>query len=94
VIAISTCHLLSYLALAARKGVLVTSYTDEATATMTMKDGKTRFVEATLRPRMTVARGTDLALAMQLHHEANAECYIANSLNFPVHHLPEITVEG
>jgi organic hydroperoxide reductase OsmC/OhrA len=88
--AISGCHLLSYLAIAARQGVVVTSYTDEATATMAIKDGKMRFVEATLRPRVTITPESDREKTMSMHHQANHECFIANSLNFPVHHEPEI----
>jgi organic hydroperoxide reductase OsmC/OhrA len=90
---VAACHLLSYLALAARKGILVTSYSDQATATMTVKDGKMRIVEATLRPKLIVAAGTDLEIAEQLHDEANRECFIANSVNFPIHHFPEVSEE-
>ena len=72
--------------------IIVTGYTDEATATMAIKDGKMRFVEATLRPKVTVAPGTDIDKAEILHHQANQECFIANSVNFPVHHFPEVTV--
>jgi organic hydroperoxide reductase OsmC/OhrA len=86
--AVSSCHLLSYLAIAARAGVQVVGYEDECTATMTFKDGKMRIVEATLRPRVTVAAGTDLAATESFHHRANAECFIASSVNFPVHHEP------
>jgi organic hydroperoxide reductase OsmC/OhrA len=88
--AISGCHLLSYLAIAVRQGVVVTSYTDEATATMTMKDGKMRFVEATLRPRVTITADSDPEKAMRMHHRASQECFIASSVNFPVSHEPEI----
>src|SRR6185437_2300385 len=83
--ALSTCHMLSYLALAAMAGIKVTSYVDDCSATMTFKDGKMRFVETTLKPRVTVAVGTDLEKAESLHERANQECFIANSVNFPVH---------
>lgn len=88
--AISGCHLLSYLAIAARQGVVVTAYSDEATATMAFKDGKMRFIEATLRPRVTITPESNVERAMSIHHQANQECFIANSLNFPVSHQPEI----
>ena len=88
---VASCHLLSYLAIAAREGILVTSYTDEATATMAIKDRKMRIVEATLRPKVTVTPGTDIEKAVSLHEQANQECFIANSVNFPVHHFPEVT---
>jgi organic hydroperoxide reductase OsmC/OhrA len=49
-----------------------------------------RFVEVVLRPRVTIARGSDASLAARLHERAHAECFVANSMNFPVRHVPEI----
>ncbi|HTE43802.1 MAG TPA: OsmC family protein [Gemmatimonadaceae bacterium] len=92
VVALSTCHLLSYLAECARGGVLVVAYDDDAIGTMTMKDGRERFVDVLLRPRVTVAAGTDIERAQALHHKAHDDCYIANSVNFPVRHEPTIIV--
>ncbi|MBL8706449.1 MAG: OsmC family protein, partial [Rhodospirillales bacterium] len=94
VVALSSCHMLSYLALAARSKLEVQSYVDEATGTMDMKDGKIRFVEVVLYPRMTVAAGSDLELAKRLHDKAHSECFIANSVNFPVRNEPQIAVAG
>jgi len=88
--AVSACHMLSYLAECARAGVVVVAYEDECTATMTFKDGKMRIVEATLKPRVTVAPGTDVDKAEALHAPASDVCFIANSVNFPIHHFPEI----
>ena len=90
--AVAGCHLLSYLAIVARQGILVKRYTDEATAVMKIKDGKMRIVEANLRPRVVVAAGTDIDKAEALHLQANQECFIANSVNFPIYHFPEVTV--
>lgn len=89
--AVAACHLLSYLALAARHEILVVGYTDQATATMKIKDGKMRIVEVTLRPKVLVGKGTDIEKAESLHQQANQECFIANSVNFPVHHYPEVS---
>jgi organic hydroperoxide reductase OsmC/OhrA len=86
VVALATCHLLSYLAECARAGVEVVSYEDEALGMMTMRDGKLRFTDVLLRPRVTVMPGTDLDKARRLHETAHAGCYIANSVNFPVRH--------
>ena len=87
---VTACHLLSYLALAARRGIQVLEYEDRATATMAFKNGKMQIVEATLRPRVKVAPGTDIELAENLHAEANAECFIANSVKFPISHYFEV----
>ena len=91
VIGLSTCHLLSYLAECARGGVYVVSYVDEASGTMAVKDGRMRFVDVLLRPRVTIARGSDLERAKALHARAHEDCYIANSVNFPVRNEPEVT---
>jgi organic hydroperoxide reductase OsmC/OhrA len=86
--ALSGCHLLSYLALAARARIRVVAYEDEATGKIDMKDGRIRFVEAVLRPTVTIAADADPAKAEALHAQAATICFIANSLNFPVRHEP------
>jgi organic hydroperoxide reductase OsmC/OhrA len=92
VIALSTCHMLSYLALAARAGILVTAYVDEAEGTMAIKDRRMRFTDVLLKPRVTVAPGTDRAKAEALHEKAHELCFIANSVNFPVRHDAAIEI--
>jgi organic hydroperoxide reductase OsmC/OhrA len=91
-VALSTCHMLSYLALAARAKIAVLAYEDAADATMVLEGGGGRFSEVVLRPRVTVAAGTDLALAEQLHENAHEVCFIANSVNFPVRHEAQVEV--
>lgn len=93
VIALSSCHLLSYLAECARAGIQVVAYEDEASGTMALRDGKVRFVDVLLRPRVTVASGTDIDRAQALHDRAHDGCFIASSVNFPVRHEATITVE-
>ena len=51
-----------------------------------------RFTEVTLRPTVTIAKGSDVELAAALHEEAHGVCFIANSVNFPVRHEPVITI--
>ena len=88
--ALSQCHLLSYLHVAASNGVVVTAYTDAAVGTMEQTaDGGGHFTSVTLRPVVTISSG-DPDLALSLHREASAKCFIASSVNFPVDHEPEI----
>ncbi|HEY8913594.1 OsmC family protein [Lacisediminihabitans sp.] len=88
--ALSQCHMLSYLHVAAANGVVVTAYTDAADGTMVQSaDGGGHFTGATLRPIVTISSG-DPALALELHHEAGTKCFIASSVNFPVLHEPRI----
>ncbi|BDM72624.1 peroxiredoxin [Streptomyces nigrescens] len=92
---LAQCHMLSYLALCALAGVVVTGYTDDAAGTMA-EDGKGggAFSEVVLRPRVEVASADDLERARALHGDAHEKCFIANSVNFPVHHEPVVTVRG
>jgi organic hydroperoxide reductase OsmC/OhrA len=91
VVALSQCHLLWYLHLCADAGVVVTGYADEATGTMVeTADGGGHFTEVTLRPRVTVESAEMVAGAVGLHGEAHRLCYIASSVNFPVHHEPVV----
>lgn len=93
VIALSTCHMLSYLALCARSGIQVTSYSDEAVGKMAQKDGKIRFTEVVLHPKVVIEAGDALEKARTLHHDAHHVCFIANSVSFPVLHEP-IVLKG
>jgi organic hydroperoxide reductase OsmC/OhrA len=92
--ALSGCHQLAYLHLCAVAGVVVTEYVDHAEGVMAMTpDGAGQFVRVMLRPRVTIAPGSDAAKAKELHHEAHEMCFIARSVNFPVEAEAEITVE-
>jgi len=91
--ALSQCHMLWYLHLCADAGVVVTEYSDQAHGAMTQTgDGGGHFTEVVLRPRVTVASPDMVDAATRLHETANSLCFIANSVNFPVRHQPEITV--
>ncbi|MGY5124871.1 OsmC family protein [Streptomyces nigrescens] len=92
---LAQCHMLTYLALCALGGVVVTGYADDADGTMTEDgSGGGRFTEAVLHPRVEVASADDVARAQELHAEAHKKCFIANSVNFPVRHEPVVTVRG
>lgn len=93
VVALSQCHLLSYLHVATQHGIVVEAYTDSATGTMRTEGQGGRFTEATLRPVVTISAG-DPELARTLHAEASRLCFIASSVNFPVRHEPEIRVSA
>lgn len=86
----SACHKLWYLHLCAEAGVVVLAYEDAAEGTMQDKTSPGRFTQITLHPRVTIRVGDDVAMAEHLHHVAHEKCYIANSLNFPVHCQPVI----
>ena len=94
VTALAQCHMLSYLHMAVRAGVVVTAYTDEAVGTMRQEGLGGAFTEVVLRPRVAVAEASMAEAALAAHAAARDACFIANSVNFPVRHEPEIVVAG
>ena len=86
--------MLWYLHFCSEAGIIVTDYTDEATGIMTeTASGSGHFTEVTLHPAVTVAEASMMEKAEQLHHKANEYCFIANSVNFPVKHIPIMLVK-
>ena len=93
--ALSTCHMLSMLHLCADAGIIVTAYSDQASGIMAEdSDGSGRFTEVTLHPAMTITDAGRIQEAQALHSKAHKICFIANSVNFPVHcPSPVVTAE-
>jgi organic hydroperoxide reductase OsmC/OhrA len=86
--ALSSCHMLWFLALARKDGFKVAAYEDSAEATL----DEDRFTGAVLRPRVEWAgeERPDASAIAALHAEAHSRCFIANSVNFPV----EVRADG
>ena len=87
VAALSSCHMLWFLDIAARAGWVVDDYCDDAVGVMTANaQGKPWMSLVTLRPRIVFAGDTqpDAAEVARLHHVAHEECYIANSVRSEV----------
>ncbi|MCY0903913.1 OsmC family protein [Arthrobacter sp. H14-L1] len=90
--ALAQCHMLSYLHVAVNHGLVVTSYHDEAVGVLALNpDGSGQVVSVTLRPVVGLMNPDQADLAARLHTEAAHKCFIARSVNFPVHHEPTIT---
>lgn len=86
----SSCHMLTFLYLAAKAGFVIDRYEDNAIGAMSKNDrGKLFVSKITLRPN--IAFGGDKPPSPDelaaLHHHAHEECYIANSI------LSEIVIE-
>ncbi|ADG98726.1 OsmC family protein [Segniliparus rotundus DSM 44985] len=90
VTAASSCHMLSFLALANRKKIDVRAYQDDALGEMPSDEKPVRISRITLRPVITVAPGSDHALVVELAHRAHDVCFIANSLNSEVRVEPKV----
>jgi organic hydroperoxide reductase OsmC/OhrA len=95
VASVSACHMLWYLHLCSENNVVVENYVDHASGTMTENaDGSGQFREITLHPVITIQKSEMREKALSLHHQANQLCFIARSVNFPIHHEPEVIVSN
>ena len=90
VAALSACHALTYLFLAARAGVSVTGYVDDAVGELAMVDGAFRMARVTLRPHVTLEPGADIDQARALVEKAHQRCFIGNSVSAKVDVEPVI----
>ena len=87
VASLSTCHMLTFLAIAARKRFTVDSYLDEAFGVMERNaEGKYWVSSVTLRPKVVFsgARQPSTKEISELHHGAHENCFIANSVRTDV----------
>lgn len=82
VAALSSCHMLSFLAIAAKKKLTVTSYEDDAVGFLENNGGKLWMTRVILRPK--VAIDTDAETLAGIHHMAHEACFIANSVKTDV----------
>jgi organic hydroperoxide reductase OsmC/OhrA len=82
VAAISSCHMLTFLAIAAKKRLVVDSYDDHAVGVMAKNEaGRIAVTAVTLHPTIVWAGETPAADVLdRLHHLAHRECFIANSV--------------
>ena len=88
--ALSSCHMLTFLAIAAIRKLVVDSYEDEPVAELGKNaKGKTMIARMTLRPRVIFGGGTipDADTVRELHKRAKENCFVGNSL------LSEMAVE-
>jgi organic hydroperoxide reductase OsmC/OhrA len=87
VAAASSCHMLTFLWIAMRKGFVIDSYEDHAAGEMTKNsEGKQWISRITLDPKISWSGNkipTNEEIA-QMHHQAHEDCYIANSIKSEV----------
>ena len=90
VAAVSSCHMLFFLTIAAQRGFVVDQYIDQALGTLDRNaNGKLAMTRIALRPAIAFCgqqpSASDLAA---MHHDAHDKCYIANSIT------AEVVIEG
>lgn len=89
--ALSSCHMLTFLAVAANRGYVIDSYNDEAVAELDKNaDGKMAVVKAILAPKVTFSgdKKPNADEYKTLHERAHAACFIANSVKTAVELRP------
>ncbi len=87
VAALSSCHMLTFLAICAKKRLPVDRYEDRAVGYLEKDDDGTLWMRRVrLRPRVTFAPGTavDADALERLHASAHRHCFIANSVRTEV----------
>ena len=86
VAAVSSCHMLFFLAFAAKAGLVVDRYRDDAVGVMSRDErGRMAITSVTLRPEIAVSGEQPAPETLdELHHRAHEACYIANSIRATV----------
>ncbi len=87
VAALSSCHMLTFLAIAARRRFTVESYDDDAVGHMEKNaEGRLAVTRVELRPRIRFSgeKQPDAAELARLHELSHKECFIANSVKTEV----------
>jgi organic hydroperoxide reductase OsmC/OhrA len=87
------CHLLTFLALAAKRGLSIISYESNAEGTLELIDGAFRFTRVVISPVVVVPAGiveTDVLETFRLSHK---QCLISNSVTAVVDMIPKIVQE-
>ena len=83
VASIAGCHMLWFLDIAARAGLRVDRYEDDAHGMMARNhEGKVAITRVTLHPHVVFSgeRVPDATEIERLHHEAHEQCFIASSV--------------
>jgi organic hydroperoxide reductase OsmC/OhrA len=89
--ALSSCHMLTFLAISAKKRLVVTSYEDDAVGFLEKNaNGKLAVTRAVLRPKVTWGKNKTPTKeeVESIHQSAHSHCFIANSI------LTEVTIES
>lgn len=88
-LALANCHMLTFLALAAKVGLDVRSYDDQVTVTLETVDRVTRIGRVRLAPTIALAAGSP-EKARELFEKAHRYCFVANSVSCAVDLEPNI----
>lgn len=88
--AVETCFLFTLRAIAEASGVSFLSLDLAVEGTVDRRDGVMRFTEIVLRPRLTLAPGTDRTRALRVMEKSERTCLVSASLSTSIRLEPEI----
>jgi organic hydroperoxide reductase OsmC/OhrA len=91
VAALSSCHMLTFLAIATKRKLSLDSYSDDAVGRMEKNEGgRLAITRVTLKPKIVWSEGVSVSPEdlEKMHHQAHEGCFIANSVK------TEVTVES
>jgi len=91
--AVQTCFLFTLRSVAKLSKFQFKRLELSAHGVLDRKEGVTRFTEIVLRPRLTVAHGTDRSQALRIMEKSEKACLVSASLSTPVRLEPEV-IEG
>jgi organic hydroperoxide reductase OsmC/OhrA len=86
VASLSACHMLTFLAICARKRITVESYEDDAVGFLEKDGAKLWMKRVILKPRVRFAANiqVDAKILDEIHHKSHEDCFIANSVKTDV----------
>ena len=87
VAALSSCHMLTFLAVAAKRKLSLDSYEDDAVGVLEKNAaGKLAITRVTLRPKIAWSSGVTVSGEdlKKMHHDAHEGCFVANSVTTEV----------
>ena len=95
VASVASCHMLTFLALAAKAGFLLKAYDDTPYGVLAKNDaGRMAVTHITLRPRTRFSGTSPTACELDdLHDAAHRNCFVANSLNSVVTVKPVMPID-
>ncbi len=91
--ALNACLMLTFLALADRKGLGLAAYASSAEGLLEHSEGRYRITEVTVQPSVGVKSDADLATAQEIMGKVEENCFITNSITAKVRLQPQFRVE-
>ena len=87
VASLSSCHMLFFLSIAAKRKYVVDSYIDHAVGVMAKdSEGKIAMTQVTLKPHVQFSgdKKPSMTQLEKMHHQSHEQCFIANSVKTKV----------